>query len=188
MAYGFGVDYSDQTLDHMPDFKKMVDGCVTEARSVVYIGWRPHDSGYNFFEWLIKFGYCKDGPMLTLVVEAWQPNVDAFREPYETCFKVCARAEDLLELVPPWMRDCIVWLDGPEHLYNENAERLIKSWQLLGFKSIVLSTPDGYLEQGPLDGNEYERHLGIWTKKTYKELNFAVESYSAGLIGCWRKK
>ncbi len=185
MAYNFaGPAHSDQTLDHVPEFKRMVDQSVSGAKSVVYIGWRPKDSGYDFFNWLANVD--RDPP-LTLLVEAYELNVKAFKEPYSNCFKVCERAESLLDIVPPWMRDCIVWLDGPEHLYNENSERLIRSWQMLGFKSIVLSTPDGWLDQGPLDGNEYERHLGTWTKKTYQSLNFAVEYYSAGLIGCWRK-
>lgn len=184
MAYNFsGPQHSDQTLDHVPEFKRALDGCVEGAKAVVYIGWRPHDSGYKFFDWLGVKSFCP----LTLLVEAYEPNVKAFKEPYRNCFKICARAVSLFDLVPPWMRDCIVWQDGPEHMDNDAAEGLIKSWQMHGFKSIVLSTPDGWLDQGPIDGNEYERHLGIWTKETYRSLNFAVENYSAGLIGYWNK-
>ena len=113
--------------------------------------------------------------------------MDAFIPPYQNCFKTVGRAEMLFDLVPPWMRDCVVWQDGPEHLATVAGVRLVRSWQLMGFKSIVLSTPDGWLEQGPLDGNEFERHVGAWTKETYEQLNFDVRSYSAGLIGVWRK-
>jgi hypothetical protein len=184
MAYQFGGPaHSDQTLDHVPEFKARVDGAVRGAKAVVYIGWRPNDSGYGFFDWLVSDG----DPPLTLVVEAWKPNCDAFELPYTVCFKVNDRAEFLFDVVPRWMRDCVVWQDGPEHLPDEASARLIKSWQLMGFKSIVVSTPDGYLEQGSLDGNELERHVGAWTKETYKRLNFQVESYSAGLLGIWQK-
>jgi len=161
-----------------------VDTAVRDAKSVVYIGWRPHDSGYAFFEWLDR---ANEFPPLTLLVEAWKPNVEAFVPPYPNCFKVCGLAESLFDLVPCWARDCVVWQDGPEHLDNANGERLIRTWQLIGFKSIVLSTPDGWLEQLALEGNEYERHRGAWTKETYAKLNFDVCNYSAGLIGVWRK-
>ncbi len=185
MAYQFGgPPHSDQTLDHVPEFKARVDGAVREAKAVVYIGWRPNDSGYGFFTWL---DHANEFPPLTLVVEAWKLNCDAFELPYANCFKVNDRAEFLFDIVPRWMRDCVVWQDGPEHLTNEASARLIKSWQLLGFKSIVLSTPDGWLEQGPLDGNELERHVGAWTRETYASLRFDVQSYSAGLIGLWEK-
>jgi len=184
MAYGFGIDHSDQTLHHVPDFKGELDQAVAGADSVVYIGWRPHDSGYNFFTWLDRV---HEYPPLTLLVEAWQPNVDAFQPLYSNCFKTHGRAEELFDLVPLWMRDCVVWQDGPEHLRNDDSERLIRSWQLLGFKVIVLSTPEGWLDQEALNGNEFERHLGAWTKETYASLNFKCQSYSAGLIGFWRK-
>jgi hypothetical protein len=170
----------------LPEFKEEVDMTVLCAKSVVYIGWRPQDSGYEFFEW-IKWARRDESLPLTLLVEAHRPNVDSFSTPYQTCFKTQGRAEELLELVPPWMRDCVVWQDGPEHLRNDVAERTIRSWQLLGFRTIVLSTPDGWLDQGPLNGNEYERHLGAWTKREYEALKFKVEKYSAGLIGFWRK-
>jgi hypothetical protein len=187
MAYNFGGPrHLDQTLDHVPEFKKRLDGAVANAKSVVYIGWRPNDSEYKFFEWLSNVNI--ECPPLTLVVEAWGPNVEAFNPPYDNCFKVHGRAEMLFDLVPPWMRDCVIWQDGPEHMFNGESERLVKSWQLLGFKSIVLSTPDGWLDQGAINGNELERHLGAWTKAIYKSLNFKVESYSAGLIGFWCKE
>lgn len=185
MAYNFGGEpYADQTLDHAPEFKGELDSTVLQSRSVVYIGWRPQDSGYQFFRWLKSW----HRPPLTLLVEAHKPNVEAFEPPYENCFKSQGLAEHLLEVVPPWMRDCVVWQDGPEHLRNDVSEQVIRAWKMLGFRTIVLSTPDGWLEQGPLNGNEYERHLGSWTKRDYEALKFRVEKYSAGLIGFWRRE
>lgn len=185
MAYGFGIDHSDQTLHHVPEFKKELDGCVAHAKSVVYIGWRPGDSEYKFFHWLMSLN--TNGPPTTLLVDAWKPNVDAFVPPYIGCFKTCGRAEFLLDIVPEWMRDCVVWQDGPEHLSIGEGMRAIKCMKRGGFKSIIISTPDGYLEQGPLDGNPYEKHECGWNRKQYAWTGFKVESYSAGLIGYWKR-
>lgn len=182
MAYCFGIDHSDQTLFHEPEFKKKLDAAVAQARSVVYVGWRPDDSGYKFFDWLKS-----QGERLTILVEAWAQNVAAFKPPYRTCFKV--RGDILIfdQLVPDWARDCLVWQDGPEHLANSAAVPLIKRMQR-SFNSIVLATPDGPLPQGPVNGNPYERHVGAWTKELYRELGFEVVSYSAGLIGLWQRQ
>lgn len=180
MAYCFGIDHSDQTLYHAPELKKKIDGAVAGAKSVMLVGWRPHDSRYTFFDWLKTAA----GEKLVLVVDAWEPNIRAFRPPWPTVFKYWDDVRRFRKFMPDWARDCVVWQDGPEHLPKDEAELLLKAMKM-AFNSIVISTPDGMLEQGPLDGNPYEEHMSAWSREDYVRLGFDVASYSAGLIGIW---
>lgn len=76
---------------------------------------------------------------------------------------VIGDARGLDALFRPGSFDLVLALDVIEHLPKERGEAFLRALETLATRRVVVFTPNGFLEQGPLDGNPYQRHLSGWT-------------------------
>jgi len=70
--------------------------------------------------------------------------------------------------------DVVVGLDVIEHFEKPQGLALIQKLEKLARKRVVLFTPNGFVPQEPVDGNEYQRHLSGWTVEEMKALGYCV--------------
>lgn len=59
--------------------------------------------------------------------------------------------------------DAVVLLEVIEHLPHHDGERLLENAFRWARSKVIVSTPNGFWPQGPLGGNELQRHLSGWT-------------------------
>ena len=61
-----------------------------------------------------------------------------------------------------------------EHLPKQQGFELLERCEALSSKYVILETPNGFLEQGPEFGNEYQRHLSGWFIHDLEGLGYRV--------------
>ena len=69
--------------------------------------------------------------------------------------------------------------DVIEHFPKRQGFELLERCERLTCKYIVVFTPNGFVEQGPEHGNEFQRHLSGWFIHDFEGLGYAVR----GAIG-----
>lgn len=70
--------------------------------------------------------------------------------------------------------DCVIALDLIEHLRKKDGYRLIKEMERIAKRKIIIFTPNGFLPQGSIEGNEHQEHISGWTWKEMEMLGFSV--------------
>ena len=70
--------------------------------------------------------------------------------------------------------DCVALIDVIEHLKKSDGLKLIKQMETIARKKIIVFTPNGFLDQKPFDGNEYQRHISGWEVKEMQQMGFKV--------------
>lgn len=70
--------------------------------------------------------------------------------------------------------DLVVLMDVIEHLTKREGFELLEKCDRLSCKYIIITTPNGFLEQGPEFGNEYQRHLSGWFPHDFQGLGYKV--------------
>jgi Methyltransferase domain len=70
--------------------------------------------------------------------------------------------------------DLVLMCDLIEHLSKRNGLELLEKCERLSSKYIIVATPNGFLEQGPEHGNEYQRHLSGWFRHDFEGLGYTV--------------
>ena len=77
--------------------------------------------------------------------------------------------------------DVVVLSEVIEHLTREDGEKLLDKVDSLALRLIYVETPNGFLEQPPLDGNPYQEHLSGWTSDDFRRRGYEV--YGIGIKG-----
>ncbi len=80
----------------------------------------------------------------------------------------------VLEEVKGQPFDLVLLCDLIEHLPKRRGFELLEKCERLSSKYIIVATPNGFLEQGPEGGNEYQRHLSGWFRHDFEGLGYAV--------------
>lgn len=70
--------------------------------------------------------------------------------------------------------DCAAAFELIEHLTREEGIELVKNMEHVAKRNIVLSTPNGWLEQDEFDGNKLQHHKSSWVSEDFKELGYTV--------------
>ena len=70
--------------------------------------------------------------------------------------------------------DCVVALDVIEHLEKADGLRLLEQMEIIARKKVIIFTPNGFLEQEPFDGNEWQRHISGWEVDEMREMGFEI--------------
>jgi SAM-dependent methyltransferase len=81
----------------------------------------------------------------------------------------------------PKSMDCVLAADVLEHLDKADGFRLISLMDRIARKSVVIFTPNGYLEQHPTGGNPLQIHRSGWAASEMQALGYEV----TGING-WR--
>lgn len=76
--------------------------------------------------------------------------------------------------------DCVLSLQSIEHLSKEDGLILLNQVELWARKLIIFDTPNGYVQQGPVGGNPYQRHLSGWHASEFRSKGYCVKG-SGGL-------
>lgn len=96
-------------------------------------------------------------------IEPFEPYIkDHQRALYDTIYK--EPIEDIVDDLEKY--DLILVMDIIEHLPKETGEEVLRKL-LRKTKWIIVSTPNGFYEQGAEFGNERERHLSGWTNEDF---------------------
>ena len=110
-------------------------------------------------------------------VDGYEPSVNAAREAGAHAEVILANVLDLD--FPPRSFDAVVLVEVIEHLESEDAMKLIERAKDWARVKVVLTTPNGFFPQGPLYGNEMQRHVSGWTPRDLQDQGFVCR----GLAG-----
>ena len=87
--------------------------------------------------------------------------------------------ETILERTGGRPFDLVTLFDVIEHFPKRQGFELLERCERLTCKHIMVLTPNGFWEQGPEYGNEFQRHLSGWFTHDFEGLGYAVR----GVIG-----
>lgn len=85
-----------------------------------------------------------------------------------------ASPEEILDQCGGRKFDLITLYDVIEHLPKGRGFELLDKCEQLTDKYILLETPNGFVEQGPEFGNEYQRHLSGWFPHDFQGLGYEI--------------
>ncbi len=88
-----------------------------------------------------------------------------------------------LELKPKSF-DAVIAVEVLEHLTKREAIELLEKMEQWARKKIVITTPNGYLEQDTYGGNPLQEHRSGWTTRELRQLGFSVFGID-GWKGLW---
>lgn len=69
--------------------------------------------------------------------------------------------------------DAVSLIDVLEHLPEELGYKILQKAERWARKKIIVSSPNGFIEQSALDGNELQKHLSGWDYARMKSLGFS---------------
>ncbi len=78
------------------------------------------------------------------------------------------------ESIPKNSYDCVVCLDVIEHFEKEPSREFIRTMEDVAKKRVILFTPNGFLPQGALGGNEFQIHRCGWDTNELEKLGYSV--------------
>ena len=70
--------------------------------------------------------------------------------------------------------DCVVSILNIEHLTKPNGVKLLKQVEVWADKLVIFETPNGFVEQGPIDNNPHQVHLSGWEAADFKNIGYKV--------------
>ncbi len=75
--------------------------------------------------------------------------------------------------------DAVILIDVLEHLTEKDGLAVLKKVEAWAKKKVIVTTPNGFISQGELDKNPYQRHLSGWESWKLEKLGFSCR----GLAG-----
>lgn len=111
--------------------------------------------------------------------------VEAF-EPYVERFKLESKYDeviigDITKMLLP-IADLYIFGDVIEHMTAIGGMNVLEEARALG-DAVVVSLPLVHMEQGAVNGNEYERHNSFWTFAEVKNVLRPTDTYLGEVIG-----
>ena len=70
--------------------------------------------------------------------------------------------------------DAVTLLQVVEHLTKDKASKLIEEAEKLARRRIVITTPNGFVEQESFGDNPFQKHLSGWTITDFEQRNYRV--------------
>ncbi|MFC2011841.1 class I SAM-dependent methyltransferase [Chloroflexota bacterium] len=70
--------------------------------------------------------------------------------------------------------DAVMAIEIIEHLTKEEAYRLIEKMEIWARNKVIISTPNGYIQQDGYDNNPSQVHKSGWTTNEFKNLGYRV--------------
>ncbi len=108
----------------------------------------------------------------TMGIDGWEPSIWFSRQRGIHASYVLAdlREFDFSRIAP----DAILCLDVIEHFEKPESAALLERLVRAARKVVVVVTPNGFVEQIPEDGNEFQRHFCGWAAEELRARGFAV--------------
>lgn len=169
----FASDYPEEDRYQERSLLKCLPGILKgEGKRLLYVG---ASSGRSYF--LPDFragGYHVD------ILEAWDFNVKILREKWSEKKKGQGKVfhgdvRNCLRIVKPESYDVVFWWHGPEHIHAKDLARTLKQLEAVA-PLVILGCPWGLAPQGPVGGNEYERHLASLEPSDFEKLGYKTDT------------
>lgn len=82
--------------------------------------------------------------------------------------------KSILEIFGLNQVDCVVCIQAIEHLTKEDGFRLLESVEHLSKKLVIFETPNGFVEQGAINGNVHQIHLSGWAPEDFLSRGYSL--------------
>jgi methyltransferase family protein len=117
--------------------------------------------------------------IVTAGADGHAPAIETSRANSTHDFYICADVirDDVGVLLQPFDGkpvDLVTLIGVIEHLPKGEGHKLLEKCERLTSKYIVVETPNGFLEQGPEFGNEYQRHRSGWFPQDLEGYGYSV--------------
>jgi SAM-dependent methyltransferase len=113
--------------------------------------------------------YCKDIKH-SAGVEAFKPYLEESKKRKIHSEYLEKKVEDVD--FPENSFDAVIMIEVIEHLPQDEGYAMLKKAEKWARKKVIVSTPNGYLEQSPYDSNPLQKHLSGWNIKTMKKIGY----------------
>lgn len=70
--------------------------------------------------------------------------------------------------------DAVILIEVLEHLTKDEGKKILSKAKKWAAKKVVVTTPNGFIEQAPVDKNPLQKHLSGWSAEEFKERGFKV--------------
>ena len=110
----------------------------------------------------------------TVGVDLDEPSLEAARAEGIYTETVRGSALEIGSRFAPKSFDAVVALDVIEHLPKEDGPRLLEQMEAIARRAVVVFTPNGFLPQGAIGGNELQRHVSGWSAAEMRARGFDV--------------
>ena len=120
--------------------------------------------------------YCV-GPTFTVGVEAFGPYYERAVHGKTHTEVVNATIQQLD--FPEKSFDAVVLTEVIEHLTEEDGLQALRAAERWARKKVIVTSPNGFVAQHAVDGNEMQEHLSGWPLRRMRELGFSAH----GLAG-----
>lgn len=81
---------------------------------------------------------------------------------------------DIKKQFGPKSFDCVISIDVIEHLKKNEAKKLIREMEIISKRYVVIQTTNGFIFQGPEEGNPYQVHRCGFMPDDLKRLGYRV--------------
>jgi len=102
-------------------------------------------------------------------LEIFLPYVEELRVADYWFPVVCGDVRDAECYAPKGKFDLIIWTEGPEHLDSLEEVKTVLSHLASAAKHVIVSCPDGHYPQEEINGNPYEKHSTVITRRWLSE-------------------
>lgn len=154
----FGVEYAQY---HKILHRLVFDG---ECASVLDVGCGER-SPLSFFASEIAY---------RVGVDAHEPSIEKSRAENIHSEYVISNVSEIGNKFAPGSFDCVLLLEVIEHLPRDMGASLLAQCERIARKRVVVSTPNGFVEQPPIFGNPFQEHLSGWTPSDFTERGYEV--------------
>jgi 2-polyprenyl-3-methyl-5-hydroxy-6-metoxy-1,4-benzoquinol methylase len=107
-------------------------------------------------------------------VDIYEPSIKESRKRKIHDQYIIGDILDLDKLFPEEKFDAIVALDVLEHLPKQKAKIWLKILEKHVRSKIIITTPNGFIEQHPSDENKYQKHLSGWSVSELQSHGYTV--------------
>jgi len=169
------------------DLLKEIPG-LTLGISILYVGAKVKKrwpKGLEFLDIFYEAGFIID------ILEVFEQNVTALKRVNKEGRAYINRdigpgifrdvflgsAVDVEKIIPEGRTyDVVMFNHGPEHLASWEVVPTIEKLEKITSKLLILGCPWGIYRQGPVHGNDYEKHLSYLYPPMFKKLGFTVRT------------
>lgn len=158
-----------QKLYHHPILSSLLHTLVNElqselrdCKSVIDLGCGP-SSPLQYCPWITH----------SIGVEAFEPYLEQSKAKEIHTEYLNVRLETLD--FPDNSVDAVILIDVLEHLPEELGYKILQKAERWARKKVIVSSPNGFIEQSALDGNDLQKHLSGWDYFRMKSLGFSCK-------------
>lgn len=107
----------------------------------------------------------------TVGIEAFEPYALRAKEAKTHDEIICANIFDVKLEQDSF--DVVTMFEVIEHLPKDEGEELIDKLKKICRKKLIISTPNGFVQQKAIDGNELQAHLSGWEVEDFERRSFS---------------